>query len=117
MRSYLAPGTFEVVQCSYQTDHIVVEKGGSDYNALVRTGKYDCSLHLGYFYRVGSGPSASLTPWSSKCKMWRFSHTISGKYGSHLFTTYDNVTGMTCEGVRAEVYSNHTCFYGKPSGC
>jgi hypothetical protein len=110
------PGTYRAVQCSRQTDHIVVEHGSSDYNSLSNAG-YDCNLELGYVFRNGQAPSN--TPFARACPLRRFRYTVAGGLGAHLFTRGpENLTGMTCEPpARGEVLTNNTCFTSMPSGC
>lgn len=110
-------GTFRAVQCSKLTDHIVVEAGSSDYNALIAA-SYNCSLELGYIYRLGQGPPSGTTPWANTCNLWRYRYNVSGG-GAHLFTRgADNVTGMTCEPpARGQVFTNFPCFSGTAPGC
>jgi hypothetical protein len=113
--STAVPGTFHARQCSKLTDHIIVEYQSSDYTSLVGAG-YDCSVDLGYPYRLGMAPSGN-TPFANKCSLWRFSYSTSGG-GAHIFTRYDSTTGLTCEApARATVLTNFTCFPGTPSGC
>lgn len=116
IRSYRAPGTFEARQCSAQNDHILVPFPSSDYNILKAKG-YDCSLLLGYPYYLGSGPDPSLSPWKTRCKLWRFSYPIQDEIGGHHFTKHDIVSGMKCEGARADVYTDSVCFSRSPEGC
>ena len=110
------PGTYRAMQCSKQSDHIVVEYGTSDYTSLRNAG-YDCNLQLGYIYRSGQAPWNTL--FSRVCDLRRFRYTVSGGLGAHLFTRGpENLTGMTCEApARGQVLTNSTCFSGTPSGC
>ena len=105
--------TFDARQCSKLNDHIITPFGSSDYNALVGAG-YDCSLSLGYFYYLNTGPSK--TPWGNKCPLYRFFMTSNN---GHFFTRgADAVGGMKCEPpARADVFTNSPCFSSKPSGC
>ncbi len=110
------------MQCSYSTDHIIVEydtSSSSDYTAL-RTASYDCTtVDLGYIYDLGSGPAASTTPYANTCDLYRYKGTTSSGSGEHLFTRYETSTsGYTCESpARGEVLTDHACFSGTPSGC
>ena len=114
--------TWHAVQCSLDTDHIIVEydtSSSSDYTALQGAG-YDCaSADLGYIYDLGSGPASGTTPFASSCDLYRFSGTTSAGTGEHLFTRDEtSVSGYTCElPVRGEVLTDHSCFGGVPSGC
>lgn len=111
------PGTFELRQCSKQTDHILIDGGASDRTALQNAG-YDCSTVLGYAYSLGLAPAASKTPFSYACPLYRFSYSTDST-GAHIFTTGADLTnGMTCEPpARATVQSNTTCFGSTPAGC
>jgi hypothetical protein len=114
------PGTYHAVQCSKLTDHIVVQQGSSDYNALVSAG-YNCTtVDLGYIYNLGQAHASGTTPWTNTCNLWRFSYTVSGtSNGAHLFTRgADDLTNMTCEPpARGQVFTNFSCFSGIPPGC
>ncbi len=111
------PNTFEGRQCSAGTDHIIVPFGSTDYDALVATG-HDCSVSLGFFYKLGTAPASGHTPWANTCSLYRFSFSTPDG-GAHLFTRgADSLTGMTCETpARADVFSNFACFSSKPDGC
>jgi hypothetical protein len=109
------PGTYRARQCSKLTDHIVVEFGSADYNALVRA-NYDCSTELGYIFRNGAPNNH---PFVRQCPLYRFRYTVAGGSGAHLFTRgADNVNGMVCEPpTRGVVLTEHPCFNGPPDGC
>ena len=121
-RSSSVSDTWHAVQCSYLTDHIIVEydtSSSSDYTALGKAG-YDCTtVDLGYVYDLGSGPTSSTTPYANTCDLYRYSGTTPSGTGEHLFTRYETSTsGYTCESpARGEVLTDHTCFSGTPSGC
>ncbi len=113
------PGTYRAVQCSKLTDHILVEFGSADHNALAAA-SYDCSLDLGYIYRLGQAPPSGTTPFANTCQLWRFRYTVSGTaLGAHLFTRgADLLTDLTCEPpARGQVFTNFSCFAGTPAGC
>lgn len=111
------PGTYEARQCSYLTDHIVVEYGSADYRTLVASG-HDCSVALGHPYDLGAGPPEAELPFANKCPLYRFTYPTPGG-GAHLFTRgADNLGGMTCEPpARGEVLTDFSCFAGPPAGC
>ena len=112
------PGTWPAVQCSLSTDHIIVEAGSADNDALVDTG-YDCSVGLGRIFRPRSGPrGAAVTPNGHTCPLYRFRHdTPAG--GAHFFTRgADAVGGMVCEPPsRGEIVTENECFAEVPPGC
>lgn len=116
-RASSSSNTWQAVQCSSSTDHIIVEKYSSDYYALQSSG-YSCSISLGYIYDLGSAPTGT-TPYSYTCDLYRFSGTTHTGTGEHLFTRGgDTVTAYTCESpARGEVMTDHTCFSSTPSGC
>lgn len=114
VRAVSLPGTYEAVQCSRMTDHIVVDNAHPDRQALEGAG-YNCAYGLGYLYVLGAGPLASQTPFPYRCPLYRFSY-VAGT-GAHLFTAGpDNVAGMTCESpARADVHANVGCFSPPPT--
>ena len=108
------PNTIPLVQCSKQTDHILVQKDSGDYNALIQSG-YSCGVNLGYVYVDGTGPQAQQLPFVNKCDVYRFRYDVTGG-GAHLFTRgADDTSGMTYEPPsRFEVLSSHECFSSPP---
>lgn len=115
--SYQIPNTFELVQCSKQTDHILIEKNSNNYDSLIKAG-YQKTANLGYVW-TNNGVSHSNTYLArgyTVCKVYRLSYTLSGGSGAHLFTRgADNVANMTCEmPPRFEVITNHTIFSNPP---
>ncbi len=116
-RANSSSNTWQAVQCSSGTDHIILEKYSSDYYALTSAG-YSCSINLGYVYDLGAAPT-STTPYANTCDLYRFSGTTHTGTGEHLFTRGgDSTSGYTCEPpARGEVMTDHTCFSSAPSGC
>ncbi|MCK9639349.1 MAG: CHAP domain-containing protein [Prolixibacteraceae bacterium] len=115
--SYQLYNTFQLVQCSKQTDHILVEKNSSDYYSLINSG-YQETANLGYVWS-NNGVSHSNIYFAnsySVCKVYRFSYTLVGGLGSHFFTRgADNVSNMKCEmPPRFEVITNHSIFTTSP---
>jgi hypothetical protein len=116
-RANSSSNTWQAVQCSSGTDHIILEKYSSDYYALTSAG-YSCSINLGYVYDLGSAPTGT-TWYSNTCDLYRFSGTTHTGTGEHLFTRGgDSTSGYTCEPpARGEVMTDHSCFSSTPSGC
>ena len=114
VRTTQVSNTFELVQCSKLTDHILVNKASSDPTELEDVG-YDCSLSLGYVYTLGTIPN---TPWPYECPLYRFAYQAGGS-GAHLFATGNELFGgMSCEPpARASVPSNQECLSSIPSDC
>jgi hypothetical protein len=108
-------GTFELVECGFATDFILVAAGSADAGELASEG-YDCSTSLGRVWVPGAAPDD--TPWAATCPVYRFRYDTPGG-GAHLFTRgADDLTGMACEPpVPFEVATNFACFGGPPPGC
>ena len=110
------PNTYELRQCSYETDHILVPHGSGDQGILEGDG-YDCSVSLGRAYTEGAAPTATSVQWPHTCPVYRFAWSIDGS-GTHLFTPGpDGVSGMTCEGHPFDVHTTSTCFTAPPAEC
>lgn len=97
---YNIPNTFPLAQCSKSTDHILVNKWSQDYTTLTDSNHNYVCTDLGFAWYPGQSITGLhyLTANRNMCRVWRFSYTVSGGSGAHLFTRgADNVTGMVCE--------------------
>jgi hypothetical protein len=111
------PNTFQIVQCSKQTDHILVEKNSNDYNSLINSGYHE-TVNLGYVWRNNSVSHSNnyFAIGYKVCKVYRFSYTTTVGTGAHFFTRgADNLTNMNCElPARFEVITNQNIFNSPP---
>ncbi len=115
-----AAGTFVAKQCSFLTDHIVVEDGGAAEADLTDDvgNRYDCSVILGRFFRPTAALPPSSVPGFHTCPLYRYAFDTAGG-GSHLFTTNQQPpSNGACElPARANVLTIGACYAGTPSAC
>jgi hypothetical protein len=106
-------GASELVQCSRETDHILVYQGDSDYQDLEDL--YDCSLSIGFVFPSEPSLDASDTHFRRICPLYRFALDAGGQ---HLFSVgSENLDGWSCEKRVGYVLTDAACFSGSPDGC
>ncbi len=108
------PNRFQLVQCSNQQDHVLVNSASAERTTLEGQG-YSCTLALGYAYSPSSSPN---TPLPFECPLYRWRYESTPGNASHWFSTDDAIPNSTCEPpVTAVVGAIEPCFASTPSGC